>query len=95
MQQLVVTGHMDTAANWRERRRLLLGTAKVYTRLRELIDGAKANEVSLAVFTPTQIKRFTWEAEALERDRHGHGGRIPGTTGVGMQDRNMIRAVRV
>ena len=68
LQKLVVTGHMDTAANWRERRRLLLGTAKVYTRLQELIDGAKANEVSLAVFKPTQIKAFVWEAEEREWD---------------------------
>jgi hypothetical protein len=68
LQQLIVTGHMDTAANWRERRRLLLGTAKVYTRLQELIDGAKANEISLAVFKPAQIKDFVWEAEEREWD---------------------------
>jgi len=68
LQQLVVTGHMGRAANWRERRRLLLGTAKVYTRLQELIDGAKANEISLAVFKPTQIKGFVWEAEDREWD---------------------------
>src|SRR5436189_174678 len=33
MKQLVPLGHMDTADNWRERRRLLLGQAKVHTRL--------------------------------------------------------------
>jgi hypothetical protein len=33
MKQLQPVGHMDTAENWRERRRLLLGTAQVYTRL--------------------------------------------------------------
>jgi Domain of unknown function DUF488 len=44
--ELRPVGHIDTANNWRERRRLLLQTAKVYTRLQVLIDGAKANKFS-------------------------------------------------
>lgn len=67
--QLTPVGHLDTADNWRERRRLLLRTAKVYTRLDELIAAAKANEMSLAVFRPTKIKAFVWEVEDREWDQ--------------------------
>ncbi len=55
--------HMGTDDNWRERRRLLLQTARVYDRLDELISGAKANEVSLAVFKPTSVIDFFWEED--------------------------------
>jgi len=65
--QLVPQGHIDTRDEWRERRRLLLQTAKVYTKLDALIAAAKANEVSLAVFKPTSIKDFIVEPED-ERD---------------------------
>ena len=37
-------------------------TARVYTTLQSLIDGAKANEVSLAVFNLAKITGFVWEA---------------------------------
>ena len=66
--QMSAVGHLDTADDWRERRRLLLQTAKVYTRLDDLIAAAKANEMSLAVFRPTRIKEFRWEEEAREWD---------------------------
>lgn len=56
-------GHMDTDDQWRERRKLLLKTARVYDRLDDLIAGAKANEISLAVFKPTRIIDFVWEEE--------------------------------
>ena len=59
-------GHMDTSDNWRERRQLLLETARVHTSLTELIEGAKANRLSLAVFKPSRITDFVWESE--ERD---------------------------
>lgn len=58
--------HIDTASNWRERRRILLHTARVYDNLDELIAGAKANRVSLAVFKPSRILDFVWEAEERE-----------------------------
>ncbi len=58
--QLVAAGHMDTSENWRERRRLLLGTGAVHTRLQPLIDGAKTNSLSLAVFKPAKIINFIW-----------------------------------
>lgn len=61
-------GHIDTADNWRERRLLLLKTARVYDRLDDLIAGAKANEVSLAVFKPSRILDFVWEEESREWD---------------------------
>jgi len=61
VKQLVPLGHMDTTDGWRERRRLLLKKATVHTRLQTLIEGAKANMHSLAVFKPKCITRFLWE----------------------------------
>lgn len=68
MKQLQPVAHMDTADNWRERRRLLLQTAKVHTRLQTLIEGAKANALSLAVFKPAKITGFVCEEEDREWD---------------------------
>jgi hypothetical protein len=62
------SGHIGTSDNWRERRALLLRTAKVYTHLAELIDSAKANQISLAVFKPKKILDFIWEEEQREWD---------------------------
>ena len=59
---------MSTADNWSERRRLLLESAQVYDRLDDLIEGAKANDLSLAVFKPTRITDFIWESEDSEWD---------------------------
>lgn len=61
-------GRIDTSDNWRERRRLLLKTARVYDRLDELIAAAKANELSLAVFKPTRILDFFWEDDERQWD---------------------------
>ncbi|MFH1968689.1 MAG: hypothetical protein ABIJ53_00045 [Verrucomicrobiota bacterium] len=66
--QLVPVEHMGTANNWSERRRLLIKTATVQTRLQTLIDGAKANRCSLAVFKPTKIHGFIWEEEERKWD---------------------------
>lgn len=68
--ELQPVGHVDTADNWRERRRILLKTARVYDRLDNLIVGAKANQVSLAVFKPARILDFFWEAEDRDWDPH-------------------------
>ena len=68
LNQLQPVGHLDTKGIWRDRRRLLLQTTKVYTRLQPLIEGAKANTLSLAVFKPAKIKGFVWEAEDREWD---------------------------
>lgn len=64
--QLRAVDHMDTVDNWRERRRLLLETTTVHTSLQKVIDGAKANKISLAVFKPTRVRDFVWSEE--ERD---------------------------
>ncbi len=61
--ELVAVGHIGTDNNWNERRKLLLQTARVYDRLDELIAGAKANEISLAVFRPTRVTHFIWEPD--------------------------------
>lgn len=68
MQQLQPVAHMDTSGNWRERRRLLLRTAQVYTRMGDLIEGAKANRLSLAVFKPARIVDLICEQEEREWD---------------------------
>lgn len=59
-------GHVDTADMWRERRRLLLKTAKVYTRISDLITDAKSNVASLAVFKPAKVLDFVVEADERE-----------------------------
>lgn len=71
-QQLTAVDHLDTAGNWRERRRILLGRATVHDRLEPLIAGAKANELSLAIFKPSRITGFIWE----EEDREWDAGRL-------------------
>jgi hypothetical protein len=55
--------HMGTEDNWRERRRMLLETTRVYDSLDDLIDGAKANHLSLAVFKPARVTGFVSEAD--------------------------------
>jgi hypothetical protein len=66
--ELRAIDHVDTSDNWRERRRILLRTAKVWHRLEDLITAAKANEASLAVFKPTRVLDFVWEEDAREWD---------------------------
>jgi len=61
-------GHMGTADNWRERRELLLKRAPVHTNLDHLIRAAKENQLSLAVFKPSRILDFRWEAEETDWD---------------------------
>ncbi len=60
--------HMGTEHRWRERRNLLLKKASVFTRLEEVISGAKSNTMSLAVFKPAKITKFIWEEEEREWD---------------------------
>ena len=49
-------------------RRIVLETAKVHTQLGPLIAGAKANELSLAVFKPAVVKDLVVEEEEHEYD---------------------------
>jgi hypothetical protein len=68
LSDLKPAGSMNTEDGWRDRRKLLLKTAKVYDRLRTLIDAAKANTASLAVFKPTKIIGFLVEEEERNWD---------------------------
>jgi len=53
-------------ADWDERRRIIFRNKKIYTNLQELINQAKANETSLAIFKPTKLLDFI--AEEVERE---------------------------
>jgi len=64
--QLNPAGHMGTADNWRERRQLILERMDAYTSLQTLIEGAKANDISLAVFKPKKILDFLYEEDDRE-----------------------------
>lgn len=78
--ELVPREHMGTDRKWRERRRLLLETAHVHDRLEKLIDAAKANESSLAVFKPKRVLDFLseeddereWNPDKLRQMRQVH-----------------------
>ena len=61
-------GHIGTSDKWRERRRILLGSARVYDRLDEIVGAAKKNEMSLCVFKPTRVRELTWEQEEPKWD---------------------------
>lgn len=61
--ELQPVDHINTDNHWRERRRILLKNAKVFTSLDEVIAKAKANEISLAVFKPSKIVDFICKAE--------------------------------
>lgn len=63
---LCASGHIGTEHGWKERRDYLLNRAKVYDSLDMLIEEAKSNITSLAVFKPTTVLDFSWEDE--ERD---------------------------
>jgi hypothetical protein len=69
MTELKVVGHMGTENNWRERRELLLKKGVVHERLKSLIEGVKANRLSLAVFRPAKVLDFVWEEEEREWDK--------------------------
>ncbi len=64
--EIAVVGHIDTARNWEERKKLCLG--KIYFNMSELIAEAKDKNIgtSLAVFKPTEILDFY--AEPVERE---------------------------
>jgi hypothetical protein len=61
-------GNLGTEDDWRERRKLILGTCTIHDRLQVIIGAAHANHLSLAVFRPTEILDFTWEADDREWD---------------------------
>jgi hypothetical protein len=55
---------MGRAQEWADRRDIVLGKAKVFHLLEDLIAGAKQNSMSLAVFKPAKILDFICKHEA-------------------------------
>jgi hypothetical protein len=60
-------------ADWEERRKIIFKNKKIYTNLQELINKAKEDNTSLAVFKPTKILDFiiedverNWNSNKLE-----------------------------
>jgi hypothetical protein len=51
---------LDTRDHWRERRKVF-ERMEIHQRLQPLLDGAKANKLSLALFKPAKILDFIWE----------------------------------
>jgi hypothetical protein len=68
VKSLVAAARMGTNDQWRERRQLLLGKCRVYHNTGQVIAGAKANEISLALFKPAKVLDFFWEEEDREWD---------------------------
>lgn len=64
--EINIVGHIDTAGNWDERKKICLG--KIYYNLSEVIAEAKDKNTctSLAVFKPTEILDF--KAEPIDRE---------------------------
>lgn len=63
--EIVPQEKIDTRDGWKERRKALKAV-KVHDRLAPLMEGAKANRLSLAMFKPAKILGFFWEP--CERD---------------------------
>lgn len=59
---------IGTEQFWYQRRKIIFSNTPVYTNLEELIGQAKNNNLSLAIFKPTQILDFMVEATAREWD---------------------------
>ncbi len=57
---------VDTKNNWSERKQIIFKNQKIYTNLAELIEKAKGNQLSLAIFKPSKIKDFV--IKEVERD---------------------------
>jgi len=62
----ITVGEKPKKIDWEERRRIVFKNKKVYTSLQELIDKAKNDYTSLAVFKPTKIIDFI--IEPTDRD---------------------------
>lgn len=61
--QMSPVSHLGPEDGWRTRRRIVLKKGRVFTNIETLIQGAKANELSLATFKPTKILNFVCEPE--------------------------------
>lgn len=73
LQDIIKAGHLGTENSWCGRRRLILGQGAVYNKMQDIIDSAKNNKLSLAVFKPVRIIDFRrkdddpeWDVRKLE-----------------------------
>ena len=57
---------IGTEREWERRRELILNQNRIFTNLAEIITGAKANEMSLAVFKAAEVLDFTAEPVSKE-----------------------------
>ncbi|MCL1794507.1 MAG: hypothetical protein FWG34_11635 [Oscillospiraceae bacterium] len=62
----ITVGDKPKKVDWEERRGLVFKNKKVYTNLQELVDKAKSDHTSLAIFKPTKVLDFV--AEPADRD---------------------------
>ncbi|RRJ97367.1 hypothetical protein Ga0100231_002130 [Opitutaceae bacterium TAV4] len=70
--KIIVTGKMEPSNGWRERKALVLGKARVETKLTPLCEAIKntpETAVSLAVFKPARLLGFDWESDEREWDK--------------------------
>lgn len=58
----------SSRVNWDERRKIIFKSQKIYTDMQELIDKAKLDGTSLAIFKPTKIIDFVAEETDREWD---------------------------
>jgi hypothetical protein len=58
---IVVEPRMQGKVNWDERRKIIFRNKKIYTNLTELINLAKEDRISIAIFKPTKLLDFTIE----------------------------------
>ena len=64
----IVINPPSKKVNWNERRRIILNNKKIHTNLQELIDKARSDGTSLAVFKPTKVVDFLVEETDREWD---------------------------
>ena len=62
----ITVGERSKKVDWDERRKIVFNNKKVYMNMQELIDLAKTDHTSLAVFKPTKVIDFI--AEPTDRD---------------------------
>lgn len=71
--EIETVGHIDTRQNWLERRMKILDKARVYRKFEPLIQEAKKNLTSLAIFKPTELLNFyakpaeMWSTEKIRK----------------------------
>lgn len=61
IKKIKLLGIVDTSNNWSERKNILFKKEPIFTNLAELIEKAKNNERSFAIFKPNKIDDFIYE----------------------------------